>query len=142
LRFTKEKYPRFLQYLMSRFIDLNLDFIENEEPYQFAGEVDFEKNVIFSNGDEKVEFHGPVVFHNNDIEGINATEKIECDACEENNEGFEFSENNRICLNCIRDMAIQFRAKESWVEKHGDPIKKLMDRIYKLEKELEAFKKS
>lgn len=83
-------------------------------------------------------FSGPVTFQN-EVHGISAIKTITCDACENEFPGFEF-EGKTICLHCIRDIAIQFRAKESWVEKNGDPMKNCLDMIKKLQEELTQCK--
>lgn len=76
-------------------------------------------------------FSGPITFKD-EVHGISVIKTITCD-----NEfpGFEF-EGKTICLNCICDMVIQFRAKESWAEKNGDPMKNCLDMIKKLQEEL------
>ena len=75
------------------------------------------KNVITP---EEVQLSSPVTFSwlvtfNDEVNGINLIKTITCDACEYEHPGFQF-DNKTICLECIRDIAIQFRAKESWAE--------------------------
>jgi hypothetical protein len=89
--------------------------------------------------ESKFTFVGPVTFRD-EVHGINVIKPINCDACNEELPGFEWN-NLTICMNCVRDCAILFRAKESWAEQNGDPTLLLITRVSALEKKLASLQK-
>lgn len=81
-------------------------------------------------------FVGPVTFQDE----VNVIKPINCHACnKEQVPGFTW-DSRSICMNCIYDSCMQFRAKESWAEKNGDPMRNCLDMIKTLQEELKQYK--
>jgi hypothetical protein len=49
------------------------------------------------------------------------------------------SVNLYLCLTCIHSSVLHYRAKESWNENNGDPIKILQNRIFELENKIKEI---
>jgi len=71
-----------------------------------------------------------------------------CDACgtlDLPTPGFNWDASGTLgslCLNCIRDVAMQYRANQSWNNKHGDPIANLrLDMNIMFEVQKQEFEK-
>jgi len=93
------------------------------EKAQFVG------NFVFSqHKDSEVVFNTPVCMNG----------PVMCDACDQEQPGISWDDEVRktICFDCIRDMAIHHQAQQSWLEKHGDPLTELRDRVAALEEQL------
>jgi hypothetical protein len=72
----------------------------------------------------------------------------QCDACyledADTKIGFQWNTGDNLgmlCLNCIRIVTMQHRARERWIEKTGDPIANLQNQIDQLHRAIELLKK-
>ena len=90
------------------------------------------EGVIFKDG--SCTFAGPVTFLD-EVHGI--IKPVDCHAClKEQVPGFTWGHEDAtrsLCMDCIYDSCLQFRAKESWAEQNGDPMKSILERLEKLE---------
>jgi hypothetical protein len=85
-------------------------------------------------------FVGPVKFQDK-VEGFLTL--VTCHACDQKEmPGFEWGDDIKksLCMNCIFDCSMQFKAKESWAQQNGDPMRALLDRVTALEKKLADMK--
>lgn len=119
---------------------LDVSHIESKDGILIASPVTFQDKICVSqiDGENGVTILSPITF-TGPVHGIELIKMVECDACEYEHPGFQI-DNKTICLECIRDMAIQFRAKESWANQNGDPMKNCFDMIKTLQDELKQCK--
>lgn len=113
--------------------DSNINFAHVMEANSKTKDVIFPKNVTS---------HGGFYYKDKCYVG----EVTHCAACDwvsidEPSVGFQWN-TDALCMNCIRDVAIQFRAKESWASRQGDPIALLQKKLADTNDVLDEMRKT